>query len=252
MTVDTDWVSVKRQELIRKGKQQFNRSKYLEISENDHEASEELARSALKTLRSAMNWTEDTDEFEPTHQLLDQVGRFVRSTFGCHLLYEDGVYFQTCPVSLAHNRIGLSIGFVARKVECSICLKDPEDCPHITGRIYDGIICVRRIVDGEILDVSIVDRPRQPDTRFEKISLRTDSLRRSLPKEWKPGTPVSCDQCLTPCAGVVEHDFGHGSPNAEFTKAQINPELKFEGILAVEEEFDGSESSTWNPESNSK
>ena len=241
MIAESDWVSAKGQELIRKGRQEFIRSRYLEISLDEHEAAEDLARTALKTLRSAMNWTEDTDEFEPAHQLLDKVGRYSRTNFGCHLLYEDGKYFQTCPVALAHNRIGFSIGYIARSVECSICSEDPEYCPHITGRLYDGIRCVRTIMDGDILEVSIVNRPRQPDTRIERIELRTDTLRRSLPTSWKPGMPVNCDRCLTPCGGVIEHEYEtHGIPSGDISTLKASSGLKFEATIAIEGSSDSS------------
>jgi hypothetical protein len=234
MVHELDWVRAKGQELIRDGRQAFNRSKSLEICKGEHESAEALARSSLKTLRSAMNWTEDTPNFEQAHQLLDKAGRYVRTTFGCHLLYEDRTYFQTCPVALAHNRIGFSTGLVARKMECSISKKDPEDCPHVTGRFYAGEMCVRRVIDGEILEVSIVDRPRQPDTRIEKIGLNTEKLRRSLPEGWEPGTPVNCDRCLTQCDGVVDHQFGsHGKVTNDSSLRRGNGP-KFEGVVAIE------------------
>ena len=43
---------------------------------------ERLALSGLAELRSAMDWLEDTDEFEIAHKLLDESGRQVRVDFG--------------------------------------------------------------------------------------------------------------------------------------------------------------------------
>ena len=44
-------------------------------------------RAALNTLRSAMNWLEDTPDFDTAHSKLDQVGAFARNYFpdGCAL-----------------------------------------------------------------------------------------------------------------------------------------------------------------------
>ena len=66
--------------------------------------------------RSAVDWLEDTSQFEAAHRLLDEVGAFVRATRAeaCELLFEDGAYYQVCPVKLAHRRIGLSPTFVIR------------------------------------------------------------------------------------------------------------------------------------------
>jgi hypothetical protein len=98
-------------DLLRTGRRAFNHARYLVSVGADDEA-EAKARSAFPTLRSAMNWLEDGPYFEEAHTQIDQAGRFVRETFGCPLLFEDGTYYQTCPVALAHNRIGLSPGMV--------------------------------------------------------------------------------------------------------------------------------------------
>jgi hypothetical protein len=63
--------------------------------------------------------------------MLDKAGALARTEFpeGCGLPYEKGTYFMDCPVALAHYRVGMSIGFIARAVECSICGRDPDECP---------------------------------------------------------------------------------------------------------------------------
>ena len=170
-------------------------------TEKDHKK----LREALVTLRSAMNWLEDTEQFEAAHDALDKTGSLARMAFphGCVLSYRDGSYFMECPVALAHNRVGMSIGFVARAVECSICGRDPDECPHITGRIYDGQRCVRKITDLDLLDISLVARPEQPNARIMSMSVDMNDLRDSLGEEFVPGVPVTCDRCLSPCDGVA-------------------------------------------------
>lgn len=162
-------------------------------------------RGALATLRSALNWLEDTENFEVAHDALDKAGKLARTVFpqGCALPYRDGGYFMECPVALAHNRVGMSAGFVARAVECSICGRDPDECPHITGRIYDGERCVRTITEADVLEVSLVARPAQPDARIMSMSVDMSDLRESLGEEFVPGIPVTCDRCLSPCNGVA-------------------------------------------------
>ena len=162
-------------------------------------------REALATLRSAMNWLEDTEHFEVAHAVLDEAGLLARTAFseGCVLPYRDGGYFMECPVALAHNRVGMSAGFVARVVECSVCRHDPDECPHITGRIYDGKHCHRIVMQADLLEISLVARPNQPDARIMSMSVGTSHLRQELGKEFVPGMPVTCDRCLSQCDGVA-------------------------------------------------
>jgi hypothetical protein len=169
------------------------------------EEDQKKLRAALDTLRSAMNWLEDTEHFDAAHDALDKAGSLARMEFpdGCALPYRDGSYFMECPVALAHNRVGMSIGFVARAIECSICGCDPDECPHITGRMYDGERCIRVITELDLLEVSLVGRPQQPDARIMSMSVDMSDLRESLGDEFTPGDPVTCDRCLSSCDGVV-------------------------------------------------
>lgn len=167
-------------------------------------ASHKELRDVLADLRSSMDWLEDTDDFENAHEALDQAGKFAREVYpeGCVFPQHDGSYWVECPAALAHNRIGLSTGLIIYAAECSICGLDPEDCPHITGRIYDGQRCVRIITDGRVTDVSYVARPNQPDCRITSISISYKTLREKLGGQFKPGVPVTCDRCLSACDGV--------------------------------------------------
>lgn len=131
---------------LRNGRRAFLHAQYLLSFDEDSSRAEaeETARRSFEAFRSAMNWYEadfDDDGFETAHRELDAAGAFVRAEFGCTLLFENGTYFQSCPVSLAHNRSGLSPGFIIRKSECSVCHRDPEDCDHITGpRVSRGLV----------------------------------------------------------------------------------------------------------------
>jgi hypothetical protein len=165
---------------------------------------EQLARSALATLRSAMDWLEDTPEFDAAHHALDEAGAFIRRTFGCELHRDGTSYSVTCPVALAHNRSGFSPSFIILEQECSICGKDPEDCPHIRGREYHGQTCYHIITKAKLLHIAIVSRPANPSARIMSISVSHSELRKRCGTAFRPGMPVSCDRCLSPCRGIVE------------------------------------------------
>jgi hypothetical protein len=176
-----------------------------EIQENrdDLETADKM-RAVLGRLRSAMDWLEDTPDFEAAHMLLDQAGRLTRQTFGCSL-YQDGQrYEQRCPVALAHTRLGLSPTLVIRESECSICHQDPDECHHVKGHRYDDQLCLRIIKRADVLGVSLVSRPANPGARIISVGVLDTELQESLGAEWHPGMPVSCDLCLYPCDGVRE------------------------------------------------
>jgi hypothetical protein len=151
-----------------------------------------------------MNWLEDGTHFDRAHSTLDNAGVLARKYFpeGCALEYSDGTYWMSCPVALAHNRIGMSVGVVIRAAECSICGSDPEDCPHIRGRTYNGRMCVLRITDAEILEILLVGRPAMPDARIHRITVDQADLHAALGSDFRRGIPVTCDRCLEACTGV--------------------------------------------------
>lgn len=159
---------------------------------------------ARTTARSAMDWLEDTDRFETAHRVLDEIGKLTRThaPSACSLEEDEGQYFQTCPVSLAHSRVGLSPGLVVEEMKCSICSLDPRDCAHISGEAYDGVEAHRIITKARILEVNLVARPAQPDARLTRVSVTEAELREALGRTVDPGTIVTCDRCLSTCEGV--------------------------------------------------
>ena len=189
-----EFAEVRGLDLLQQGRRSFNHAKYLLDIASSRAEAETKARSSAKTLRSAMDWLEDTAHFEEAHRELDQAGRFIRQNFGCRLAFQDGTYRQDCPVALAHNRIGMSIGAILNKASCSICRRDPHDCSHITGRIYDGNRCVRIIEEAELLEVSLVDRPSMPDARIMSITILDSELKEQLGPNFQPGVPLSCKE----------------------------------------------------------
>lgn len=180
----------------------FNQTRSL--GQIDLEDAQPAARSALATARSAMDWLEDTDHFDEAHDLIHDIGRFIRSTWGCSLGQDEHGYWRECPADLAHIRCGMSPGMVIGASECSICHREPAECVHINGRVYGGKRCYRIITEvKEILEVSLVSRPAQPDARIQRLSVSTSDLQDRLGPTWQPGMLVSCDKCLSPCAGFT-------------------------------------------------
>jgi hypothetical protein len=165
---------------------------------------EEALRGVHRMLRSSMNWLEDTGDFRRAHWLLDAAGRLARRRFyrGCQFAFENGQYHQRCPVALAHSRVGMSIGGEILEMHCSICLSDPEDCEHIAGRVYGGTRCQRVITEINLVEISLVSRPNQPDARIESMSFSHEEMVGQLGEEFNPGIDVICDRCKSPCQGI--------------------------------------------------
>ena len=197
---------------------------------------EHAAREALGDLASGLNWAEDTPAEQDAHDRMDTAGRWVRTTFGCQLHQDGKQYFQTCPVALGHNRIGLSMAGCAKRT-CSLCGDDLSECEHLrsTAHVVPGgntdlgwcRVCLSKdtcghspdntyrvgvvafITDMELNEVSIVGKPAHPDARFRSVSLSNRELEAHLGPQWTPGMPVICDRCLTPCAGLTRHEAPH-------------------------------------------
>jgi hypothetical protein len=165
---------------------------------DDHRAARDIARSA-------MNWLEDTEYFWQAHTVLDQIGAITRNfkAEACVVENDNEDYFETCSVSLAHTRVGLSPGFVVEELVCSICDADPRDCEHLSGEAYEGKVAYRIIKKARLLEVSLVARPAQPDARITRVSLPRAAVRAAL-GDMQPGAKLVCDKCLSACAGLRE------------------------------------------------
>lgn len=189
---------------------------------------EQEAREALSSYWSAMNWLEDSADFEVAHIKLHDAGRSVMQTYGCRYTRTDaGQYEQRCPVSLAHLRFGSSPEMVVGGVLCSICRQDPAGCEHIAGRHYTVIcekapectVCLEEEcahVPGETYEadcgriiteikrvegIAMVARPATPDARILGRPLDAEYVRSSQPLGWQWGEPARCTECSEMCEG---------------------------------------------------
>jgi hypothetical protein len=105
------------------------------VDSPDRDAAEREARCALQLYARSLDWAEGTPSEDDAHHAMDAAGKWVRTTFGCRLNREGTTYTETCPVSLAHNRIGFSIGGSATRI-CSLCGEDLSECEHLPGTAY--------------------------------------------------------------------------------------------------------------------
>ena len=234
------WSVQRGEELRKQAKRAFGQAIYLEQL---HDAGADAkAREALSIAASATYWLEDTELEEVAHEELDRYGRFVRETFpdGCILHWTGRSYEHRCPVRIAHKRFGFSIGFTAKRL-CSICGSDLSECEHLPGHVYEvqggrgphGYcrVCMRRdctehvpeqtyparvgsvITEIETLEeISLVEKPQQPDARLTAIPVDTKSLQDHLGRDFRPGMTVTCSQCLDPCAGFERFEMPNADP----------------------------------------
>lgn len=160
--------------------------------------------ACLFTLRSAVDRLDGTAYFEEAHRALDFAGRVQRVLFRhkCVLRETDGTYYDECPVSLAHTRVGISAGLIIEESVCSICNQDSDLCPHIAGREYDGSRCQNIITKVKADHVAFVENPDFPDARFTAMSIDYADIVKGLKAIPPPGALITCDRCLDTCTGV--------------------------------------------------
>ena len=70
-----------------------------------------------------------------------------------------------------------SIGYLVKKSRCTICQLDYETCEHIKGKPYMGEFCVREILEGKLIEVSLVKNPANRNCRVTAISDSDGNMR---------------------------------------------------------------------------
>lgn len=59
-----------------------------------------------------------------------------------------------------------STEILAKKEMCNICNSDYRSCEHISGNIYEGVICATKPQNFQLKSVSIVENPADPRCRI--------------------------------------------------------------------------------------
>jgi hypothetical protein len=191
---------------------------------------ESLSRDALTSAVRAFNFLEDTPEADDAHRLIHEIGMYVSRHFGCKINLQDGLWSWQCPVTIAHLRLGQSVGFTASRI-CSICRQNimSDQCSHLPGQIYEVQVvdasrcpcgtdnCHNHVV-GDILkvnprslvkeadsldEISWVPRPRDPLARIEAISYTPERMvimmRTEIPSNVRT---IECFHCRQACTGL--------------------------------------------------
>ncbi len=193
-------------------------------------ALEQCGRAALKAAVAAFNYLEDTELAGEAHMQAHAIGELVAGVFGCRAQREDGRWFDVCPLSLMHLRVGSSPGFVARR-HCSVCNRDLADCEHLPGVAYpvvaardqDGncticgtVECTTHPVGSSHLvaahavihevdrfdEISAVPRPRDPLARYHAVEIPAQEIA-TLAGSNDPNAALECRRCVRPCIGFT-------------------------------------------------
>jgi hypothetical protein len=216
----------------------------------DASASEREARQAIDAAVRAFWWAEASEREDDQHRLMHEIGKWTREQFGCWLNFDGGRYTLRCPLAIAHKRIGLSAGYTAAALICSICGDDVSECPHLLDRAYwvrggpsatgPCRVCGRQNCDhsfdrlyraavtrivkkSTFREVSLVGRPAGVETRLTEIPVDADDLQQHLGPAWKPGMPVSCDRCLDGLDGCPGFDEFNPEAVHEIDSGALEP-----------------------------
>jgi hypothetical protein len=194
---------------------------------------EEEAQSALGAAVAAFDHLEDTDLAGESHYWAHAIGEMVAGLFGCKAKREGDKWFDVCRLSLMHLRIGMSVGFVARRL-CSVCGRDVSSfppCGHkhgveypvISTRRNDGscnicsndkclihdvgetypVMAYAQVRDIDRLDeISAVPRPRDPLARYMEIEIPARDVQHLVNHDAQDAE-LYCERCVVPCTGFT-------------------------------------------------
>lgn len=165
--------------------------------------------------------------FEPgAHLQLHRIAEIVGGIYGCWYEFKDGRWMDTCLLSMAHTKMGLSAGWTARRV-CSICKQDVSDCEHHPDWLYPVEaarasdrcnVCDEERCDHAVGETYLV----RPQVKLDSPVIREVSLTpeprdpslviTSMEADPQPPPPTSddyrrrCLSCLSGPCGDVDHD----------------------------------------------
>jgi hypothetical protein len=203
------------------------------------------ARQALIHAAAAYRYLRWGPFEHAAHVHLHRIGELVGGIYGCWYEFKDDRWMDTCLVSLAHTRMGLSAGFTARRL-CSICGKDVSECEHHPGWLYpvdatredDGTcnVCGEKKCDHVVGATYYV----RPSVKLDSPVLREVSLTpeprdpslliTSMDADPQPPPPSSDDhkrRCLSCFAGIC----GDRHPGVEPRSLDVTDQDRESGIV---------------------
>jgi hypothetical protein len=65
----------------------------------------------------------------------------------------------------------VSVGALAKESRCSICKEISGECQHVPGSAYMGQLAIRVVVEAELREVSLVDRPALKSARVRQVAI---------------------------------------------------------------------------------
>ncbi|PUB20191.1 hypothetical protein C8K30_11716 [Promicromonospora sp. AC04] len=176
---------------------------------------------------AALNYLEDHELADVAHNAIHRSAFIRRGLFGCPITLRDDALWTECAFEMSHIRLGLSAGLLS-EFECSVCGQPVEDCDHTMGETYDKVVVqdeagkcshcgstdcehavgavypIRAYADARIVrthEVSIVNRPRYPQSRFTAVTIEQSQLGDARFRVAAQLGRLNCDQCLGPCGG---------------------------------------------------
>ncbi|MGM7881149.1 hypothetical protein [Pectobacterium versatile] len=165
------------------------------------EASEAELREALELYEKCFwFYIERRDEI---FNIMHKIGHHLREKYGCAFDFCENrsQYYSKCPNHLIQFEFGFSLRAIEEPV-CSICGKNPIECDHLTGEIYDG---VEAKTYNRLVDIITADRVKEPEMPFARIRERLfprESIVKGLSQDPIIGNlyygkaVLNCDHCL--------------------------------------------------------
>lgn len=204
---------------MRQWRQLGERLREMEVG-HEESPGETAARLALERAVAANLDLAETGKARWAHLQMHRIGEYVSGLYGCWHEYDDGVWFEICPVRLAHIPLGSSPGFTARRL-CSICGDDVSECEHMPGRSYPLVaspdasgtcnLCRKAsceheagtvyatfqhavLADATLLETSLTSTPREPLARITAVELDPQP-----PPPTDQAARNRCLSCMLPC-----------------------------------------------------
>lgn len=160
-------------------------------------------RASLKKMLLAF-WYYRDNRIEISERM-HRVGVYLAKNFNCEFKFNGENYYTDCPNMLLHKDFGFSLRALEEYV-CSICGKDPIDCEHRTGKVYNGIEAKKVISIIELIAFDLVREPEMIFTRINEIPYSKEYIVNGLKNDPNFGefeygiTPIDCHHCLS-CKG---------------------------------------------------
>lgn len=173
----------------------------------DHEQSLRLAAQHAGFAMNEAAACDDERAFRAAHALAHELGRELRSRFGCTIRFRRGAFEHGCPILLGHHRFGTSTE-TTHYLHCSICDADAEECTHLEGEMYDGVVCewgrVELDADDDWPGPLVASPAEGVEARSYVHTVPMRSLGEHFGMPFSPVSLLSCDYCIRPCSGALD------------------------------------------------